>query len=118
MNPQPLVLETSALPIELHPFAQGLRARLKISQLFVAQVQPGSQATKLGVKAGDVLVSYGSEKIANRLDMQRAIAKALAAKLASIPVVIRRGEKTIELEFKPGPLGFLLVVGFDDPTFK
>ena len=23
LNPQPLVLETSALPIELHPFAQG-----------------------------------------------------------------------------------------------
>ena len=95
---------------------KSLQAKLKSTKLKVARVQPGSQAAKLGVKPGDVFVSYNGQKIHSRRDMPRA--KTAAANLKSIAVVIRQAEKSIELKFKPGPLGIILIVEYDEPTFQ
>jgi hypothetical protein len=95
---------------------QGLQEKLKTTCLKIVQVQPNSQAAGLGLKSGDVIVSYNGQKIHNRQDMQRA--KTGAADREKVPVVIQRGEKELQLTFKPGPLGFIPSVEFDAPTFK
>ena len=93
-----------------------LQEKLKTRRLSVLRVQPGGQAAKLGVKPGDVIVSYHGQKITTRQDLMRA--KKAAENEDGITVVFQRSGKNIKLEFKPGPVGVVPAVSFDDPTFR
>lgn len=88
------------------------------SRLIVARVQPGTQAAKLGLKAGDIIVSYDDQAVSNRADLFKAKAKVTGDDKAVI--VVQRGAKKLELTFESGPLGFAPAEAqtFDEPVFK
>jgi hypothetical protein len=89
----------------------------KNTKIKVLRIQPGGQAQKLGMKVGDVIVSYNGRKIANRSDL---IAARVAAskKKAMISVEIKRADKTLTLKFKPGQIGFVPIEDSGRPTFQ
>ena len=96
----------------------GIQKRLQISRVEVGRVQPDGQAARLGIKPGDVLVSYHDRKTASRRDIQVAKQQAVTDKAEKIRVVFRRGDRVIRGEFGPGPMGFAPAIAYDDPTFK
>ena len=95
-----------------------LKKQVKSSRLVVRRVQPGSQAAKLGVRAGDVIASYADQRVTSRADLLKAKATVTGDDTAA--VVVKRGKERIDLEFKSGPLGFAPaeVQTYDDPVFK
>jgi hypothetical protein len=96
----------------------GIQKRLRISRVEVGRLQPDGQAARLGIKPGDVLVSYHGRKTGSRRDIQVAKRQAVTDKAETIRVVFRRGGRVIQGEFRPGPMGFAASIAYDDPTFK
>lgn len=92
------------------------RKQLEIVALVIMRLGPKGQAKALGAQVGDVLVSYAGKPIKTRAELQQA--KQAAAKDADVPVVLRRGEETITLTFKAGPLGINAGVRYEDPVFR
>ena len=90
----------------------------KSSTLVVARVQPGTQAAKLGLKAGDIITSYDGQAVSTRADLLKAKAKVTGDKTAL--VIVKRGTEKLELKFKSGPLGFAPAEtrSYDEPVFK
>lgn len=113
-NPAPWTGRTDGDEIDV----AALQKQGKSSRLVVQRVQPGSQAAKLGLRAGDVIESYDNQPVSTRADLLKAKAKVTGDDTAT--VIVRRGDKQIELEFKSGPLGFApaAVRAFDEPVFK
>jgi len=97
---------------------ESIKLRLKSSRVQVGRLQPGGQAAKLGVKPGDVLVSYHGRKIASRRDVLAAKRKAVTDKAEKVAVVFSRGGQLINREFTTAAIGFVPQVVFDAPTFK
>jgi len=97
---------------------ESIKRKLKSSRVEVGRLQPGGQAARLGVKPGDVLVSYHGRKIASRRDVLAAKRKAVADKSEKVTVVFARGKQRITGEFSTAAIGFVPQVVFDDPTFK
>ena len=95
-----------------------LQKKLSVTKFIVGAVQPNGQADKLGLKAGDVFVSYNGEKVTNTQQMQAAKRKAQQAKLDTVVVVYKRDGKENEVKFAFGPLGVFPSVEYDDPTFQ
>ncbi len=74
-------------------------------QVRVAGVVPGSQAERLGVQPGDVVLRYAGEKItraAQLVELTRQI------KTPAIPLTLGRSGKTLDLTAQPGKLGVRL----------
>ena len=90
----------------------------RTSRVEVGSLQFDGQAARLGIKPGDVLVSYHGRKTASRRDIQVAKRQAVTDKAETIRVVFRRGDRVIQGEFRPGPMGFAPSIAYDDPTFK
>lgn len=99
--------------LDIEATKKKLRPALKI-----VRVQPGSQAAKLNVKSGDIIVSYNKKPIATRQDLMKAKKAADNANLQAIPVLIQRGQKRIAFEFAPGPLGIFPRPEFLAPVFR
>ena len=97
---------------------ESIQARLKSSKVLVGRLQAGGQASKLGVKTGDVLVGYHGKKIATRGDVQAAKRRAIAEKAETVVVEFLRGNQKITGEFTTEAMGFVPQVVFDEPTFK
>ena len=95
-----------------------LRLKLKQSKVSVGRIQPGGQASQLGMNSGDVIISYNKVVITKPQDLAQAKAQATQDKLEQIKVVVQRADKRLTLDFKPGQLGFAPAIDFDDPTFK
>ncbi len=95
-----------------------IRKKLTATKLKVLRVQPNSQAAKLGIKQGDIFVSYNKQKVANQQGMQKLKQQATQLGLKEIPLVITRNGKTIEFKLKPGQLGIASGVEYDDPAFQ
>ena len=75
----------------------------------VERLVEGSQAEKLGIQPGDVIVKYNGKKIETGSDLQAAIG-ALASSEAKL--VVRRGSELIEMTVKPGKIGvYMRTVG-------
>ncbi len=72
--------------------------------LLVRSVPPGSNAAKAGIQPGDVLLSYGGTRLANRDDLAKQV-PAADPKSAGIAVVVWRQGKSLDLTLKPGLLG-------------
>ena len=97
---------------------ESIKSKLKSAKVQVGRLQPGGQAARLGVKPGDVLVSYHGRKIASRRDVMAAKRQAVADKADKVAVVFSRGDQLIKGEFSTAAIGFVPQVVFDDPTFK
>ncbi|MGE3852592.1 MAG: peptide-N-glycosidase F-related protein, partial [Planctomycetota bacterium] len=76
--------------------------------LVIADVKAGSNAATAGIQAGDYLASYNGSLLDSIDDLRAAIAKAAAARLESVPVVIYRGSSRLELSLAPGSMGISL----------
>src|SRR5262249_31408454 len=75
--------------------------------LYVAAVLPGSSAGRAGLRAGDVLLRYGTTKLASKADL-----KPLEAG-ERVPIIVWRDGKLLDdLRVAPSKLG---IVVSDDP---
>lgn len=84
----------------------------------VTQVQPRSQAAKMGLKLGDIFISYNKEKIDSAQSLRQAQMKARQANLEKVTIVIERGGKQQTVEITPGPIGIAFSMEYDAPVFK
>ncbi len=95
------------------------QAEAEISAVYVTRVGSKGQAKALGVEVGDVLVSYAGRPIHKRADLMAA--KQAAGKKAGakeVPVVLKRGRKTLKLTFQPGRLGIGVGGRTKGPVFQ
>jgi len=84
----------------------------------VARLGPKGQAKALGVRVGDELVSYGGQPIHRRADLQSAKQASETAGAKKVPVVLKRGKKTLKLTFEPGRLGIGVGERTKAPVFR
>ncbi len=75
--------------------------------LVVTQVMPDTQASALGLKAGDIILTYASRKIRNVDDLRAALATVAESK-EKIPVTWRRGTEEMKGVLEPGRIGVML----------
>ncbi|MDJ0521869.1 MAG: S8 family serine peptidase [Planctomycetota bacterium] len=92
--------------------------QLEVVALVIMRLGPKGQAKALGAQIGDVLVSYDGKPIKTRVELQAAKKAAEKGKRDAVPVVLRRGDETIELSFEPGPLGINAGERYKDPVFR
>jgi tetratricopeptide (TPR) repeat protein len=77
--------------------------------LYLAVVLPGSNASRAGLRAGDVLLRYGGAKLTTKADLKMAEASE------RVPIVVWRDGKLLDdLRISPGKLG--IVVSDDSPA--
>ena len=95
-----------------------LQKKLAATRFVVGGLQPDGQADKLGLKPGDRIVSYNGEKVADTQQMRAAKLKARQAGVTEIPLVFQRAGKPAEVKVKPGPLGVVPSIEYEDPTFR
>ena len=70
--------------------------------LIVENTQSDSPAAKAGLKAGDVVLKVGEKEIVDSVDWERSLLGKAAG--ASVPVTVRRGDKTETLQLALAPL--------------
>ena len=97
---------------------EALGKRLKVVRVVVGRLGPKGQARALGIQVGDQLVSYGGQAITTRADLQAAIRSARDAGVDAVPLVVRRGEATLEFTLKPGRIGIMGAEQFNEPVFE
>ncbi len=74
----------------------------------VWKVPVKSPAQLIGLKPGDVIISYDEQPVLTLTEFEDALTKA-KSKPDSITLVILRDEQELTLRTKPGPLGFIPV---------
>ncbi len=74
------------------------------TQVVVIRVLPGSEAARLGIKAGDVIVQYNKREVNGTLKYINEIKSEKPADPPK-PLVVSRDGKTIAMEKRPGLLG-------------
>ncbi len=80
--------------------AKSIERHIEVEKLVV-----GSQAEGLGILPGDVILEYDGAEIETVSDLKKAIAAATAPE---VKLVVRRGDKVIEMTAKPGKIGVYL----------
>ncbi len=82
--------------LTLAPLDEATRARLGLDDdlqgAVVARIQPGSEAAKQGMRAGDVVLSIDRHEIDSPHDLKRAIERARREGRESIALLLRRGD--------------------------
>lgn len=81
----------------------------RVARPEIWQVLPRSQGERIGLKPGDLLLSYNGRPVETNDDVRKAQALALGSE-GKIPLVVLRGEKELEFSVQPGPLGGMPVV--------
>jgi YD repeat-containing protein len=76
-------------------------------ELVIQAIFPNSQAERLGIQVGDVILSYGGQEIAHELQMG-ALKRTERAGDALRKLVVRRKDKTHTFEIAPGMIGVKL----------
>ena len=66
------------------------------SGVLVLEVTPGSPAEKAGLKAGDVIVRLGDEKLSDRSDL----ARILENKPVAVTIVRNKSEQTLSVQLE------------------
>jgi S1-C subfamily serine protease len=74
--------------------------RMRVEVVVVA-VPAGSQAQRVGVRSGDVLLRYDGSEVRSALTFYAAQGKTRV-----VPLLVRRGEQTIEFGLVPGSGGW------------
>ncbi len=83
----------------------GTEAKSVEREIHVERLVEGSQAQRLGIAPGDVIVEYDGKRVETPVDLKEAIA---VASRPEIKLIIRRGEKLIDMTVQPGKLGIYL----------
>jgi len=78
-----------------------------VKNLIVTEISPDSQAEKLGIKIGDIIVSYDGASISSDNDLSMAISRAKQHKKDHAEVVILRNGKKGKLKVTLEPLGII-----------
>ena len=73
----------------------------------IATLYPGSLAERLGLKVGDVLLTYGGEGIRHRYHLENRRHQE-SPESPETPLGLRRGQQTLEILLPPGLLGITL----------
>ena len=82
----------------------------RIARPEIWQVLPGSQAARAGLVPGDLILVYDSVPVRTNDDVRTA--QALSAdKADSVPLVVLRDGKEVQVRVAPGPLGCVPVSG-------
>lgn len=71
--------------------------------VLVRSVEKGSPAEKSGLKAGDVIVRIGDEKLSDRSDFSRILRKYRSGGKLNLGVVRDKHEQTLSVELPPRP---------------
>jgi serine protease Do len=79
------------------PFADSVGLKGAYGVL-VNEVAPGSPADKAGIRQYDVIIAYNHKKIKNIREVPRMVGQTAAG--STVPIVIWRANKTIELQAK------------------
>ena len=95
-----------------------LRERLKVVAVGVDMVAPDGQAAALGIHPGDVIVSLGGAPTGSQTELQKQLAARRSAGQADVPMVLRRGDQTLEIKLRPGPLGLRATDRYAEPEFE
>lgn len=66
----------------------------------IADVMPGSPAASAGLRAGDIVIRFGTTAIATPKDLSRAVADAPVG--SNAPIVVRRGRDTLTQSIRIG----------------
>ncbi|MCC6475219.1 MAG: PDZ domain-containing protein, partial [Burkholderiales bacterium] len=69
----------------------------------VANVQPGSSAEQGGIQAGDMIVQFGEDKIADRSSLMQAVRKYKAGDEVSVMVQRSGAEVTLKIKLQESP---------------
>jgi hypothetical protein len=85
-------------------------ASIAAPTLLVTTVAADSNASKVGIREGDFLVSYDARPLATVEDLRTGIQAASAAGKDKVTVVVYRGAERLSFEVGPGKLG----VGLSD----
>jgi len=89
----------------------GKSALLPPGGLLITAVVPGSKAARAGLRAGDVLLSYGGKPIKTPADLQALIQAPPADPQAGIAVEVWRNGAAPRVEVSPGPLEVTVAKG-------
>ena len=81
-----------------------IKLGLEKAEVVVHEILPESQALEIGLKAGDVLVSYDGTPVVCSSDLPLLTARAAGT---SIELDIRREGASLKLAVKAGPLGLV-----------
>jgi hypothetical protein len=96
---------------DLGPFKEGFRGTVQFRfghstpiVMIVTVVERGSQAERVGIKAGDAIVSYDGKSLDNPLvDLTRAMRDAVGKR--EVDLVVKRGEQRLVFAVQPGTIG-------------
>ncbi|MHC4663094.1 MAG: S8 family serine peptidase [Planctomycetota bacterium] len=97
---------------------KGIQKKLKKSTLCIQDVTAGSQAAKLGLKAGDVITHYNGATITNRKDFQEARKKAKSRNVKLAVMKLLRDGKPLEVKVNQQQIGIMLGTMTLDPVFR
>lgn len=92
-------VEKAIAPVLASPPATGL---------LIFEVTDDSQAARAGFMPGDILTHYDGQPVESLPDLSR-IARTVFQEKRKLLVLARRGEKELEAEFDPAPLGVRLI---------
>jgi subtilisin family serine protease len=112
-DPKPYEGREDGDSIDTTAARKNLKVRFK-----VGNVQPGGQADKLGMKVGDVIVSYNGGPISTQESMQAAKKKAEDANEQKIAVVLLRDDQRLTIQMTAGALGLVPIIEYSQPVFE
>jgi hypothetical protein len=76
------------------------------TEVVTLEVLAGSQAARVGLRPGDVLLGYDGAEFRNTVTFNLAVVcRAAVKKPGPIPLVVRRGDRTLRFSLAPGRLG-------------
>jgi serine protease Do len=78
----------------------GVRGEEGATDAKLKSVVPDSPAADAGLQAGDVIIKFDGDDIANFEALKEAVASRQPSRSKELPIVVRRGEMTLELKIK------------------
>jgi serine protease Do len=97
-------VERAWIGVQIQPLSDELAAgfgRENNEGALISSVVPDKPADNAGLKAGDIILSFNGEKVAEMRDLPRIVAQSKIGK--KLPVTIWRNEKERTLKIKPEP---------------
>ncbi len=82
---------------------------VEVIDVIVTTVEPNTQAARLGLRKGDILVSYAGQNLVSTQLVQNLV-KLHANDVLDIELVVIRNNQTLEFDVQPGRLGVLMRV--------
>ncbi len=75
------------------------------AKIVVESVEPGSEAARIGLRPGDVIVAYHDRPVLDLEDLAQAIVEARQSGVEEVRIFLQRQGTGSWIHAKPGPLG-------------